>query len=334
VEKGCKNAVENAIRVVCLGETMLMFAPPRYELIERCDQFTAYSGGSESNVAIGLERLGIHAGWIGKLPGNALGRKVVNGIRAFGVDTSACIWTEHGRVGIFFVEWGAHPRPLKTIYDRAGSAASTLEAGDLDWDYIGRAEWLHLSGITPALSETCRQSTVQIAARARAAGCKLAFDLNYRSLLWPPDEARRALGRILPYANLLIATEMDAMMLLAQKVDQDRSSQREKNLETLFNTFSPDAAILTCGADGSVAYDGEQMVRARGYDLQVVNRLGAGDAFDAGLLYGYLTSGLQAGLDYGMAMATLKMTIPQNTPLIDRTDVERLLAGQGLDIVR
>jgi len=319
---------EDAVRVVCLGETMLMFAPPRYELIEHCDQFRAYSGGSESNVAIGLERLGIHSGWIGKLPGSALGRKIVNGIRAYGVDTSACVWAKEGRVGTFFVEWGAHPRPLRTIYDRTGSAASTLAADELDWDYIGRSEWLHLTGITPALSETCRESTVQIAIRARERGCKVSFDVNYRSLLWSPEEARATFQGILPCVNLLIATATDAAMLLGQE------REREELAKCLFELYAPDAVVITCGADGSMAYDGKALYRSRPYRIHVVNRLGAGDAFDAGLLYGCLTSGLQAGLDYGSAMAALKMTIPQNTPLIEREDVERLLSGNDLDVLR
>jgi 2-dehydro-3-deoxygluconokinase len=313
---------------------MLMFAPPRYELIEHCDQFTAYSGGAESNVAIGLERLGIHAGWIGKLPDNALGRKIVNGIRAYGVDTSACIWTNYGRVGTFFVEGGAHPRPLKTIYDRAGSVAATLTADDLDWDYIGHTEWLHLTGITPALSETCRRSAVQIVTCARARGVKVSFDLNYRSLLWPPDEARRAFREILPYVNLLIATRADARMLLVQTVEKDHPVELERTLENLYDLCNLEAVIMTCGAHGSMAYDGDRFYSACGYDVQVVNRLGAGDAFDAGLLYGYLTSDLQVGLNYGTAMAALKMTVPQNIPLIEREDVERMLTGKDLEVIR
>jgi 2-dehydro-3-deoxygluconokinase len=110
--------------------------------------------------------------------------------------------------------------------------------------------------------------------------------------------------------------------------------EREKLVECLFNTYTLDAVVITCGADGSIAYDGNELYRSCGYRVHVVNRLGAGDAFDAGLLYGYLTSGLQAGLDYGSAMAALKVTIPQNTPLIEREDVERLLSGRGLDVLR
>jgi 2-dehydro-3-deoxygluconokinase len=331
-----------------------MFAPPPYELIERCDRFTAYSGGSESNVAIGLERLGMHAGWIGKLPDNALGRKVVNEIRRYGVDTSACVWADRGRVGTFFVEWGAPPRPLKTIYDRAGSAATTLTVDDLDWDTIGRAEWLHLTGITPATGEICRRSVPRIAARARERGCKVSFDVNYRSLLWPPDRARAVLQETLPYVNLLIATRADARMLLDLPPGDDAPGAapgaaagaspsppvREPDtrgielVQRLYERYTPDAVVITCSGEGCLAYDGRDVLRSAGYDVQVVNRLGAGDAFDAGLLYGYLTAGLQAGLDYGCAMAALKLTVPQNTPLIEREDVERILAGRDLDVVR
>jgi 2-dehydro-3-deoxygluconokinase len=324
-------------RVVCLGETMLMFAPPPYELIERCDHFTAYSGGSESNVAIGVQRLGLHAGWIGKLPDNALGHKVVNEIRRYGVDTSACIWADQGRVGTFYVEWGAPPRPLKTIYDRAGSAATTLTVDDLDWDYLAGAEWLHLTGITPAISDACRESVRRIAARARESGCKVSFDVNYRSLLWTPDKARAALQEVLPYVNLLVATRADAALLLGldgEAASPSSSVFGAQLARRLYERHRPDAAVITCSDEGCVAYDGEALYRSPGYDVQVVNRLGAGDAFDAGLLYGYLASGLQAGLDYGCAMAALKLTVPQNTPLIDRKDVERLLAGRNLDVVR
>jgi 2-dehydro-3-deoxygluconokinase len=319
---------EGAVKVVCLGETMLMFAPSEGELIEHSAGFTAYIGGSEANVAVGLERLGMHAGWIGKLPRNALASKIVNGIRAQGVDTSACVWTDEGRVGIFFVEWGAHPRPLRTIYDRAGSAASTLTADDLDWDYIGRADWLHVTGITPALSETCRVSTPLIVARARERGCRVSFDVNYRSLLWSVDAARAACHEILPHVNLLIATEADAAMLLGRQLARDALPQG------LFDTYRPEAVVITCGADGSLAYDGRHLYRAPAHRVHAVNRLGAGDAFAAGLLYGALTSDLAAGLDCGAAMAALKMTLGQNMPLINPEDVESLLSGRKRGLIR
>ncbi|MBN1874803.1 MAG: sugar kinase [Anaerolineae bacterium] len=315
-------------RILTLGETMLMLAPPPHELIEHCDQFTAYIGGSEANVAIGLERLGVHAGWIGKLPRTVLGRKVVNAIRAYGVDTGSVVWTDEGRVGLFFVEWGVDPRPTKTIYDREHSAAATLVVDDLDWERIAQAEWLHLTGITPALSATCCQSTLDIVQRARGLGMRVSFDLNYRSLLWSPEAARAAWCAILPHVNLIVAAETDAWLLLGVQ------GERETVVREIFDRYYPDAVALTCGGDGSVAYDGDRFYQADTYGMRVVNRLGAGDAFDAGLLYGILNADVQTGLEYGNAMAALKMTIPQNIPVIERQDVEHLIAGKREHLVR
>ena len=319
---------QHGVRVVCIGETMLMFAPPPHELIEYCDHFTAFNGGAESNVAIGLERLGIHAGWIGKLPRNALGRKVVNEIRSLGVDTSAVVWTDQGRVGTFFVEWGAPPRPLTTIYDRAHSAATTMTADELDWSYIAQANWVDLTGITPALSETCREATIQIARRAHEAGLQVVFDVNYRSLLWSREEAKAACERLLPFVNLLVVTEPDMELLLGARLS------REDALRTVMQHYPLDAVAMTLGGEGSVGFDRQTLCHASGHTPQVVNRLGAGDAFVAGLLYGYLDSDLARGLRYGNAMASLKFTIPQNIPLVSKQDVDRLVEKGALDVIR
>ncbi len=316
------------ITVICLGETMLMFGPPPHEVMGYCVQFIAMHGGAESNVAIGMERLGMHAAWIGKLPRNALGRKIVNELRAFGVDTTAVVWTDTGRVGKFFVEWGARPRPLKTIYDRANSVATTLVADDLDWDFIARAKWLQMTGITPATSETCRKSVPEIVARARALGVKVLFDVNYRSLLWSRDEAKATCEKILPYVNLLTATEIDTEIVLG------RSLPREVAVRTLFDMYDFDAVVMTLGGEGSLGYDGTSFYSSTGYEVETVNRMGAGDAYDAGLLYGYLGAGLQTGLYYGTAFSALKLTIPQNIPIIDKEDVDQLLSGRSIDVVR
>ena len=328
---------EDAVEVVCIGETMLMFAPPRYELIECSDIFRAYNGGAESNVAIGLERLGVHTSWISKVPSNALGRKVVNEIRGYGVDTSRVIWTEEGRIGLFFVEFGAQPRPSTTIYDRAGSAFSTLKSEELDWQFISQAKVLHLTGITPALSETCRRTTIEIVKRAQALDLPVSFDVNYRAMLWGKEEAKKTFDEILPNVKIIIATQSDAVLLLGKE-----SNPREM-LQRLKSRYECDIVALTLGSEGSMAFDGEEFYEGFAYPVEEkVNRLGAGDAFDAGLLYGYLKPALehregfdlQTGLYYGGAMAALKHTVPQNIPILNKEDIERLIQGKKTDILR
>jgi 2-dehydro-3-deoxygluconokinase len=328
---------ENEIEVVCIGETMLMFAPPRYELIEYSDIFRAYNGGAESNVAIGLERLGVNTSWISKISNNALGRKVVNEIRGYGVDTSRVIWTEEGRTGLFFVEFGAQPRPSATIYDRAGSAFSTLKTEELDWHFISQAKILHLTGITPALSEVCRQTTIEIVEKAQALDLTVSFDVNYRTMLWEKERAKKAFDEILPNVNIIIATKPDAAVLLEQE-----ENPREM-LPKLKAKYECDIVVLTLGPEGSMAFDGDGFYEGFAYPIEEqVNRLGAGDAFDAGLLYGYLRPAiergegfdLQMGLYYGGAMAALKHTVPQNIPILNKEDIERLIQGQRTDILR
>jgi 2-dehydro-3-deoxygluconokinase len=315
-------------QVVCVGEAMLMLAPLGLELLEQATCLAVSVGGSEANVAIGLERLGVHSSWIGKLPRNPLGYRVVQEIRAQGVDTSSVVWIDGGRVGLFFFERGAAPRPSVTIYDRENSAAATLSEQELDWDHVRRARWMHLSGISLALSPACRTSTREMMRRAHDLGVSVSFDLNNRALLWGRHNPREAWLDVLPFVDLLVTTEEDASTLLGTRLG------RQEALRRLLAAHPHRAAIITIGKEGAVGYDGRQFCTAPGFEVHEVNRLGAGDAFVAGLLYGYMTSGLQAGLNYGTAMAGLKITIPQNLPLVAKADAERLIAGRVVELVR
>ena len=312
--------MSSQVEVVTIGETMLMLAPPPPQLMENCENFMVMIGGSEANVAIGLQRLGVKSGWISKLVDNALGRKIVNTIRGYGVDVSRVVWTENGRIGLFFVEFGVEPRPLKTIYDRIGSAITTLEEGEIDWEYIKQAKILHQTGITPALSPCCRDLTITAAKRAKEMELKNSFDVNYRSLLWKPEEAKKTLDDILPYVDILISTLKDAHMLLGDELPPEETAIK------LRREYGSEVVVITLGEKGSLARSTETYY-GRSYRLKEVNRLGTGDAFDAGFIYGYLRGGVQAGLDYAGAMAALKFTVPQNIPIINKEDVEKLMRG-------
>lgn len=313
--------------VITIGETMLMFSPPQYHRIEYADIFMAMIGGAEANVAIGLQRLGMNSGWISKLVDNPLGRKILNTIRSYGVDVSRVVLTKKGRIGIFFVEFGAEPRPLRTIYDRKGSAITTLEPREIDWEYVGRAKMLHQTGITPALSSCCRDLTIKAVKKAKEMGLKNSFDINYRSLLWKPDEARCILDTILPNVDILISTLDDASLMLEDKLPPEAAAtkmQREYGCEVV---------VITLRMEGSIAKS-DKIYHGRSYHSTEVNRLGAGDAFVAGFLYGYLRRGLQAGLEYGGAMAALKFTVPLNIPIIDKEEIHGLLKGLNEGVVR
>jgi len=171
--------------VVTLGETMLRLAPPDFERLEQARTYNVTAGGSESSAAVGIARMGLKVAWVSKLPKSPLGRFIANKIREHGVDTSHVVWMDGGRAGVYFLEFGSTPRPSQVIYDRKDSAISTLTAGEINWKPIFEGTKLfHTSGITPALSKNCAEATAKAVSEARAAGCLVSFDMNYRTKLW------------------------------------------------------------------------------------------------------------------------------------------------------
>lgn len=323
--------MNNRIEVVTIGETMLMLFPPRFQLIECSDVLKVIIGGAESNVAIALQKLGINSGWISKQVDNPLGRRIVNSIRSFGVDVSRVVWTKTGRVGIMFVEFGVTPRPIKTIYDRANSAITALKFEEIDWEYVKQAKLLHLTGITPALSQECRRSVIKAVKKAKNLGLKISFDVNYRSLLWIPEKARETLDNILPYVDVLLSTLKDAHILLETSLPPEQTAIKLKK------TYGNEVIVITLGDKGSLARS-TRTYYGQAYSLREVNRLGAGDAFAAGFIYGYLkqkgANGIKLGLKYGSAMAALKHTIPENIFILNRKDVEDFIKGSKNDVCR
>ena len=168
-------------QVVTLGEAMLRLSPPDFHRLEQANSFDVKVGGGELNVAVGVARLGIESAWVSKLPDNPLGKMVRNKAREQGVDTSGIVWSKSGRVGIYFLEFGASPRASSVLYDRAGSAVSTLAPGEVDWPKaFDGCKLFHVSGITPALSKSCAEATLEAIKAAKSAGAKVSFDVNYR----------------------------------------------------------------------------------------------------------------------------------------------------------
>jgi 2-dehydro-3-deoxygluconokinase len=316
-----------SIDVLTLGETMVRLVPKGFERLEEARELECRTGGSESNVAVALARLGLRAAWISKLPANPLGVMIERRVRGFGVDTSRVIWEEGGRAGVYFIEPAVAPRPARVLYDRANSSASRMGPAEIDWSALADVRHVHLTGITPALSPSCLATVTRALGEARAHGCSTSFDVNYRARLWGPDAARETLEPLLAGVDLLITPLADAEILWGLPADGEAAAT------ALRERFGARAVVVTMGAEGALCHDG-QVRTAPSFPVREIDRIGAGDAFDAGLLHGFLRGDLELGIAYGMAMAALKHTIPGDEFVATREEVEALIGGTAGGIHR
>lgn len=315
--------------VVTLGETMIRFSPPVPQRIEQAATLEVNVGGAESNVAVALARLGHKVAWLSRLPNNAWGRRIVSTLRAQGVDVSGVAWAKGERVGTYFVEYGRQPRPIHVIYDRADSAASRMQVDDVPWEMVENARVVHCTGITPALSPSCANVVTEVMRRARQAGALVTFDVNYRSLLWPPHKAGVALDAYCRLADIVFGAWRDVMALFGATRTPDYTAP------FLRAGWGCKAVVLTLGDAGAMACDEDGLAHVPAFDVDIVDRLGAGDAFDAGFISAYMGErSLEECLRYGTALASLCMTIPSDLALVTPEEVEALLAQGQTNIQR
>lgn len=339
--------------VVTFGEAMVRLAPPHFQRLEQTTSLDVQVGGGEFNVAVGVSRLGLTSSWVSRLPDNPLGRMVRNRAREHGVDTSHVVW-DQGRVGLYFVEFGAAPRASSVLYDRAHSAFSRIRPGEVDWaGALSGCRVFHSSGISPALSPSAAAVTGEALRAAKQAGALVSYDLNYRSKLWSPEEARRCQEPLMELVDVLISTEEDTRVVFgigaeagSHKDDTYARVSAEPYKEVaqkLAERFQLRAVAITLRENPSVwhntwtaiAYADGKFYEDRKYELEIVDRVGGGDAFSAGFLCGYLASGSwEAALRLGNASAALKHTNPGDLTWASRAEVEALLQGPRLRVVR
>lgn len=324
--------------VVTFGEAMLRLSPPHFGRLEQTHSLDVEIGGSELNVAVGLSRLGMPAVWISKLPNNALGWMVRNRARELGVDTSQVIFSNKGRQGLYFVEYGAAPRASSVLYDRGNSAISLIQPGEVDWKKVfSKAKLFHVSGITPALSASAAETTAVAMKAAKEAGCLVSYDLNYRKKLWSPGEAKSCQEPLMKLVDIITTTEEDTGIVFGI-----REENYQKVAEALSKTFGFKAVAITLREDLSVwknnwtaiAYAEGKIYSDRTYTVEIVDRIGAGDSFTAGFIYGYLRGGAEQGVKYGNALSALKHTIPGDFNWSTLEEVEAQIKGAGLRISR
>jgi 2-dehydro-3-deoxygluconokinase len=332
-------------KFITFGEIMLRLAPQNYDRFVQSKEFGVVYGGGEANVAVSLANYGKDAYFVTKLPKHEIGQSAVNELRRYGVNTKYI--TRGGeRVGIYFCEKGASQRPSKVIYDRAHSAIAEAKKEDFNWGEIFEgAEWFHFTGITPALSDECAEITLEALKAAKKAGVTVSVDLNFRKKLWSTEKAGKVMGELVKYCDVVIANEEDAEKVFGIKADETDitgghlSDEGYKKVAIeLKERFNLKHVAITLRESYSASdngwsamlYDGENFYKSKKYDMRIVDRVGGGDSFGAGLIYG-LSSGMsnQDSLEFAVAASCLKHSIEGDFNMVSKEEVETLMKGDA-----
>lgn len=330
-------------KVVTFGEIMLRLSPPNYQRLIQTDSFDVTYGGGEVNVSVSLANFGLNSYYVTKLPINPLGDAALNHLRRFGVKTDYII-RGGDRIGIYFLETGASQRPSKVIYDRAHSAIAETKVGDFDWDEIFKdTQWFHFTGITPALSDTAAELTLEALKKAKKNKVKVSCDLNYREKLWSPERANKVMSKLMEYVDIILGNEEDAEKIFGIKAPESDISTGQLNKEgykfvtqELAKRFNFELVAITLRESYSasdngwsaLAYDGQYFYNSPKYQIHIIDRVGGGDAFAGGLIYSLINGNqLQEALDFAVAASCLKHSIPGDFNLVSEDEVKSLQKG-------
>ena len=338
-------AITQNKKVVTFGEVMLRLTAPNFQRFSQTNEFIATYGGSEANVAISLVNFGIPTEFVTRLPENAMAQACVNSLQAYGLGTDGIIYGGK-RMGLYFLESGAAFRNSNVVYDREGSSFATLRPGMIDWEKIlSDAGWFHWSGITPAISDKAAELTKLACEAAKRHGVTVSVDLNFRKKLWTKEKAQSIMKPLMQYVDVCIGNEEDAEKTLGVKNTADVNNGKTdaecymdtcRTLQSRFG-FSIVASTLRESLSAShngwkaMLYDGKEFYQSKRYDiLPIVDRVGAGDSFSAGLIHG-LTSGMQPAqaLEFAVAASALKHTIPGDVNMVSEAEVLALANGNG-----
>lgn len=332
-------------RVVTFGEIMLRLAPNGYYRFFQDDQLQATFGGGEANVAVSLVNYGMNSAFVTKLPAHAIGQGAVNALRGLGVDTTKIV-RGGDRVGIYFLEKGASQRGSVCIYDRAHSAIQEAQPSDFDWDAIFEGvDWFHFTGITPALGPNLVEICLDACKAARAKGITVSCDLNYRGKLWTRAQAREAMSALCQYVDVCISNEEDAKDVFGieaegsditgGRLNKEGYKSVAKQLADQFG-FKKVAITLRTSISASdndwagMLYDGENFYFSKEYHLRIVDRVGGGDSFGGGLIYGLLNGkDAQGTIEFAVAASALKHSVEGDFNRVTLAEVEKLAGGDA-----
>jgi 2-dehydro-3-deoxygluconokinase len=333
--------------ILTFGEIMLRLAPPGFERFLQTPQFVATFGGGEANVAVALAQFGLPAGFVTVLPNNPIADACVAELRRFGVDTSRIVRGK-GRLGIYYLEAGANQRASKVIYDREYSAIATAKTGSIHWEEtLAGAGWFHITGITPAISASAADLALESVRAAKAKGLTVSCDLNYRKNLWKWGKpAAEVMRELVKSVDIAIANEEDVQMALGIEAAVDvhagalDQAQYQKLTARVLDEFPHLQAIaITLRESHSASHNGwsaclndrKEFIVSRRYDItHIVDRVGGGDSFAGGLIYGFLTlPSHRDALEFAVAASCLKHSVPGDFNRITVDEVNGLLKGGG-----
>lgn len=333
------------IKIVTLGEIMLRLSTPGNLRFQQASAFDVVYGGGEANVAVSLANFGLEAHFVSKIPANPIGDAAINSLRQFGVKTEQ-IKRGGERLGIYFLETGASMRPSKVIYDRANSSIAEATENDFDFDAIFKdANWFHFTGILPALSDSAAHLTLCALKAAKRHGVTVSVDLNYRKKLWSSEKAKSVMTELMSYVDVCIGNEEDAEKVLGFKpvnTDVHSGALEIEGYKEIFKQMvdqfkfkyvvSSLRESFSASDNGwrAIMYDGHEFYQSKHYNLRIVDRVGGGDSFAAGLIYGMLMNKApQDSLEFAVAASALKHTISGDFNQVSVEEVELLLAGDG-----
>ena len=333
------------MRVITFGEIMLRLAPEGYYRFVQADKYGATYGGGEANVAVSLANFGLDAAFVTKLPAHEIGQAGVNTLRRFGVDTSF-ITRGGDRVGIYFLEKGSSQRPSKVIYDRAGSAIAKATTDDFNWDAIfDGADWFHFTGITPALGDNVAAVCLEACKKAKERNITVSCDLNYRKKLWTKEKAGQVMGELCKYVDVCIANEEDAADVFgikaantdvtSGKVNHEGYKDVAKQLADRFG-FKKVAITLRSSISANdndwaaMLYENGEYFFSKTYHMHIVDRVGGGDSFGAGLIYASLMNyAPQETIEFAVAASCLKHSVEGDLNMVSVAEVKNLAGGDA-----
>ncbi|MDD4569195.1 MAG: sugar kinase [Tepidanaerobacteraceae bacterium] len=332
-------------KIVTFGEIMLRLAPEGYYRFIQADRFNATYSGGEANVAVSLANYGMDVSFVTKLPKHDIGQAAVNSLRKFGVDTQNIV-RGGNRIGIYYLEKGASQRPSKVIYDRAYSSIASASKEDFDWDKIFKdTDWFHFTGITPALGDNVAAICLDACKTAKAKGITVSCDLNYRKNLWSREKAGKVMAELMEFVDVCIANEEDAGDVFGIWADNSNITDGKlsnegyktvaKKLTERFD-FKKVAITLRTSISANdnnwaaMLYDGNNFYFSKSYSIHIVDRVGGGDSFGAGLIYSLITGKEpQETVEFAVAASCLKHTIEGDFNHVTVDEVTKLMGGDG-----